>query len=312
MTPEQSVLAIVCGTVASLVMGVFLFSRAMVKRYKRIQLARLGPAEPRYSFDEVLPPPPPEGIRDQVDVGFQRLVTGTGWDLSTEQAAGIIGLCGIGAAAGLFLWRQELWLAFAGMIVGLAIPIALFVLTSGRRRRQIQDQLPDAIYFLARSLRAGLSMEQSLEIAARETPTPLQDEMKRMSEQVKLGLALPIAVQGAAERVGGADFGAFSAAVTLHRSTGGPLPNILDKVANSIRDRNQYLGQFRAATALGRISAVAIGLAVPALFVYYILFQPETVQKFLETPGGISMLAVAFGLEIVGIIWIWKLLQVEE
>ena len=108
------------------------------------------------------------------------------------------------------------------------------------------------------------------------------------------------------------DFSIFASILSLHRGTGGQLPMLLDRLAGSIRDRVQFQGQFRAQTALGRVSAIALAAAVPCIFLWYVLFQPETVQVFFQTPGGIPMLLTAFGLEIVGIFWLSRLLRMEN
>jgi len=128
---------------------------------------------------------------------------------------------------------------------------------------------------------------------------------------VKLGLAVPTALQTAAQRVAVTDFSVFASIIALHRNTGGQLPVLLDRLATGVRDRVQYQGQFRAATSMGRVSAIALGAAVPLIFLWYVLFQPETVQTFLETPGGIGMLTTAFVLEVIGALWLYRLLKTD-
>ena len=147
---------------------------------------------------------------------------------------------------------------------------------------------------------------------ASESPKPLSDELRRVSEQVKLGLTVPTALQTAAQRVSVLDFSVFAAIISIHRTTGGQLPMLLDRLAAGIRERVLYQGQFRAATAMGRISAIALGAAVPLIFIWYVLFQPETVQIFINTPGGLAMLATAFTLEAIGIIWLFRLLRTDN
>jgi tight adherence protein B len=176
----------------------------------------------------------------------------------------------------------------------------------------MRQQMPDALFLLSRSLRAGLGLEQGIHLIAKESTAPLSDELNRVSDQIKLGLAVPAALQGSARRVGLIDFSVFAAVISLHRSTGGQLPHLLDRLATGVRDRVQFQGHFRAATAMGRVTAIALGAAVPCIFLWYVLFQPETVQIFVNTPGGIGMLATAFGLEIVGVIWLYRLLKSDD
>lgn len=310
MTQEQLYIALFSGTMAAAVIAIYLVSRSYIaKRHAWQELFKNPPEE---TLDIALPLPDAKNVSERIDRRFAQLVLGSGLELGVAQAVGIILFCGVAAGTGLYLWRSELWIALFGFVLGLALPLGYLLAIAGRRRRAMHQQMPDAIFLLSRSLRAGLGLEQGFQLMASESAQPLSDELRRVSDQVKLGLAVPVALQTAAQRVSVVDFSVFAAIIALHRNTGGQLPLLLDRLANGIRDRVQYTGQFRAATAMGRVSAIALGAAVPLIFLWYVLFQPETVQIFLETPGGLAMLGTAFGLEIIGVIWLYRLLRTED
>ncbi len=311
MTQEQILLSVLTGVGATLVMVIFFIGRAWASRGSEGWKARLTPVEIE-SLEEAMPPPPPKGAADRFDRRFAGLVESSGLDLGVDQVIGLILLCAVGTGAGFYLWRDEPWLALVGFILGLLVPVGALLSMAGRRRRLIQQQMPDAIFLLARSLRAGLGLEQGIHLIAKESAAPLSDELMRVSEQIKLGLTVPVALQSASQRIGVVDFSVFAAVMALQRSTGGQLPTLLDRLAGGVRDRVQYQGHFRSATALGRVTAIALGAAVPLIFLWYVLFQPETVQIFVETPGGVGMLATAFALELVGIIWLYRLLRTDN
>jgi len=250
-------------------------------------------------------------LSGRIDQGFISMVERSGMGLSPDQAIGIMCLVGVTLATLLYLWRDDLSMIAIGLVVGMAIPLAIFMYLQSRWRRQLQDQLPDAFFLLARSLRAGLSLEQALALLATEGLPPLSDEIRRCVEKINLGLAVPTALQTAARRMNLVDFNVFVSVVTLHRSTGGNLPLLMDRLAASTRDRNQYVGYFRSATALGRMTAIAIGSAVPLIFLGYAFFEPEYFGRFFESAAGIIALCVAFGLEIIGAIWLFFLLRVD-
>lgn len=310
MNQEQITMAVFGCAVAVIVMAIYLIVQGIASRKKQTLLDRLNPVE-ETTLESALPPPPAKDWSERMDRRFANMVLGSGLDVTAEQIVGIVLLCGVGSASALYLWRSELWLALFGFILGLAVPLGYLLVVAGRRRRQMHDQLPDAIYLLSRSLRAGLGLEQGVHLIATESVKPLGVELKRVSEQVKLGLAVPMALHTAAQRVSVTDFSVFASIIALHRNTGGQLPVQLDRLATGVRDRVQYQGQFRAATSMGRVSAIALGAAVPLIFLWYVLFQPETVQTFLETPGGIGMLTTAFVLEVIGALWLYRLLKTD-
>jgi tight adherence protein B len=197
-------------------------------------------------------------------------------------------------------------------MAGVAVPAFALWLARRRVRTRLQRQLPDAYFFLARALRAGLSFEQALALAAAETPAPLAPELRRCADQLALGLAPQAALQSAAQRIQLTDFQAFVSVIGLYAAAGGNLAQLLDRLATTTRDRNQYRGYFRSATALSRITAVAIGVAPPLLFLGYVLFEPEMAHRFFASGLGLALLATAFGLELVGLIWLSYLLKVDD
>ncbi|MCI0356244.1 MAG: hypothetical protein L0099_14570, partial [Acidobacteria bacterium] len=107
------------------------------------------------------------------------------------------------------------------------------------------------------------------------------------------------------------DFNALVSTVSIYQKTGGNLPMLLDRLAQSTRDRNQFRGYFRSATAMGRICAIFLGAAVPLLLLGYALLQPDYVQPFFSSTAGLMALAVAIGLQIIGILWLYRLLKID-
>lgn len=253
----------------------------------------------------------PLTLSDRLDHTFERMVHRTGLGVSPAQALAYICLGGAVLMTAAYLWREELWISFLGLLVGVTVPVVILLFLQSRWQRQIQEQLPDFFYLLARSLRAGMSLEQAIALAGAQGTPPLSDEMKRCSDQIRLGLSVPMAIQNSANRLHSTDFNVFVSVVGLHQTTGGNLALQLDRLAQSTRDRNQYRGFFRSATIMGRMSAIFIGAAVPLIFLGYALFEPTYAARFFESTTGMMMLATAFGLELIGVIWLYFLLRTD-
>jgi tight adherence protein B len=246
-----------------------------------------------------------------VDQAFEHIIRDSGLDWSVEQALGLMMLTGVVVAGFLLLWRGDLGSVALGLVAGMALPLVVYAILRRRWRLRLQNQLPDAFFLLARSLRAGETIEQGMETVGAYGTRPLAEEFRRSVERIKLGLAVPAALQGMARRLQLPDFNVFVTAVTLHRTVGGNLMLLLDRVASSTRDRNQFRGYVRAATALGRITGVFIAAAAPVLFLGYAIWQPEFVAHFTQSAGGIRALILAAVLEIVGAVWLYLLLRFD-
>src|SRR5262249_39394492 len=101
---------------------------------------------------------PPVNPRARMDRWFQNLVqTGLGW--SAGQGLAVMALTAVALGGTLLMWRNDVALALLGAAIGLLAPVGVYMILAGRRRRQVQDQLPDLYFLLARSLRAGLTLD---------------------------------------------------------------------------------------------------------------------------------------------------------
>jgi tight adherence protein B len=305
---------LLAGLVFAVSLGIFLWiTRVLEKRRAEMQRRLRGSStgsDAELSLDAALAARS-RGWMGRMDGGFESMVRRSGLEVEPDQALALIALAAVGLAAILFLWRGELWLSILGMVAGGVGTLLVFVVLQNRYRRQLSEQMPDAFYLLARSLRAGLSMEQSIAMTGEQGARPLADEFRRCAAQLRLGLPIPSALELVAQRIQLLDFNVFVSTVTLHHTMGGNLALLLDRLAASTRDRNQFRGYFKTATALSRITAIAIGVISPLLLLYYAIFQPEHVRAFFESPTGWTAMAVAGVLQVIGIVWLYRLLRVE-
>jgi tight adherence protein B len=277
----------------------------------RRRLATEEGAEDGTLLEELEANKPPTDWLGRLDRSFNTMIERTGLKMTANEALSLMTLAGAVLAALLYFWKEELWFIILGLVVGCTIPLAIFLFLQRRWRRKLQDQMPDAFFLLARSLRAGLSLEQALDLVGEHGPQPLAKEFQRCAQQCKLGLAVATALQLTANRIQLTDFNVFVSVITLQATTGGNLPFLLDRVAITTRDRNQLRSQIRAATALGRITGTVLAAATPTLLLGYLLWQPDHVETFFHSAPGLSALAVAMTLEVIGVIWIYFLLRVE-
>jgi tight adherence protein B len=198
------------------------------------------------------------GVFARMDHAFDNLVQQTGLDLKPDQAIAWMILVGgvLGVAA--YLVREQEWLAVIGFFLGAAGVLVTFFIYRSQYRNQLQEQLPDAIYLLSRSLRAGMSLEQALTLIGADGMEPLAGEFRRCDAQIKLGLPISVALENMARRLQTIDFNALVSTVTMFQATGGNLPLLLDRLAQSARDRASFRAYFRTATALSRVSVIPV------------------------------------------------------
>jgi tight adherence protein B len=254
---------------------------------------------------------PDYSLADNLDRRFRVLVRQTGTSWAPGQVVAAMSLLAVAAAGLVYLLREDLALVAVAVTMAVLVPLLLLLFLRARWRSKVQNQMPDVYFLLARSLRAGLTLDQALTTAAQLGPLPMATELRQAVEQCNCGLAVTIALQNVARRLDMVDFDAFVMTVGLHRNVGGNLSLLLDRLAASVRDRNLFRGYFRAATALGRVTAIVLAIAAPLLFAGYMFWQPEFFSRFTATSTGCRMLGVAAGLEVFGCAWLAWLLRID-
>ncbi len=248
---------------------------------------------------------------ETIDQKFDTMISQSGAGFTPNLALAFMLFLAVAAAGITYLWRQDLWSPAVALALAVLIPWLGFLIAHVRYRAKMRDQLPDLFYLLARTVRAGLSLPQAIEFAGERGQKPLANEFKLAANQIRLGLSVPAALRLAARRVRMVDFDALVAAVSVYNTTGGNLPLLMERLAAAARDHNQYRGHFLAATAQGRITALLIGLIGPALLTYYAITRPEHTQAFFNDPRALILLVAAGILQVIGVIWLYRLLKVD-
>ena len=305
MSPPTIALLIFLATLAALgavILGVqdLRAARAATGAGRRLRLRRL----PLMTDDAAA-----RGPLAAFDRWFLRLVqqTGMGWDANA--AALLLVLCGLVGAAALFLWNEQLLPATIGALVAMPIPLAYLMFRRWQRVKKLQDQLPPALELLARSVRAGETLDQAMAYLGQHSPEPLAAEFRVCAMQLEMGLGMPAVMRSLVQRVQLYDVQIFATTLIVHRQAGGNIAAVLERVARVIRDRLSYRRQLRVATAGGRISAGLVSLIAPALFLFFFFVRPDYVSGMLQSSAGQSMLILAVFLEIVGLVWTARLLK---
>jgi tight adherence protein B len=247
----------------------------------------------------------------KIDASFNEIIRRADLKMSVDQALGAMLLTGVAAAVAMYFWQDEIWAAALGFFVGMALIFGYYYLRNLGYRRRIQNQLPDTLFLIARSVRAGMSLEQSIDLAAQQGVQPLAGEFRQAAQQIKLGLSVPAALQRLANRFHLLDFDAFVSATAIYARTGGNLPLMLDRLAANARDHNLFRGYFFATTAQARITAISIGLAAPLLLIAYLLLDPEHLQTFFKSETGYYIIAGCLILELIGAYWLYRMLKID-
>ena len=243
----------------------------------------------------------PGGERLQSWIQTQLQQGGVQWAPSHLVFAMLVG----GFAGGLLGWViQPLGFALASAVVlGLLLGSAPLLFVRHKRAarlRALEEQLPEALDFLARSMRAGHAFSISLEMLGSEQPDPLGQEFRALFAEHNLGAPIEVALANFGRRVPLLDVRLFISSVSLQRQTGGNLSEVLTRLAFLIRERFRLRGQVRAASAHGRMtSAVLTALPIVMIFALQIV-APDYLPQMVHDPDGRWMIVAAVVFQVLG------------
>jgi tight adherence protein B len=221
--------------------------------------------------------------------------------------AGALGVLAFLVVGGIF-FSVMLGLAAGG--VAAALPFMLLSSRRGKRRQLMAEELPEAMDFLGRILRAGHSLSTGLQMVGQELPEPLAGEFRRIYDSHSLGRSLEESLKEAAARVPSTDFGFFVTAVLIQRQTGGDMAEVLDNISDMIRGRLRLQQHVKAKTAEGRLSGYILTAFPVIMFFLSYALNPPYASVLLEGQG-LYLLATAGGLCLVGLFVIRKITQVK-
>jgi tight adherence protein B len=199
-------------------------------------------------------------------------------------------------------------------VLGLACSTLPYVYVRQKRQKRLnalEEQFPEALDFLSRSMRAGHAFSISLEMVGEEMADPLGQEFRALFNEQNLGAPLDVALRNFGQRVPLLDVRFFTSSVLLQRQTGGNLSEILTRLAYVIRERFRLKGQVKAASAHGRLTATILTLLPIGTMLGLLVVAPGYLQSMAEDSDGKWMIGGAVVAQILGNFFIKKIINIK-
>ena len=234
---------------------------------------------------------------------------GTTWSLTTFFLLTV----GLGAGFGFsaFLLSRILFAGILAAVFGASLPYLTVKRRSALRLRRFEELLPGAIDLMGRAIRAGHPLSAGLQMVSDESSEPVAGEFRQVFEEQRFGLPFEDSMYGIADRVPLVDVRILVTAILIQREVGGNLAEVLDNLSSVIRDRFKIRRQLRVITAQGRMSGyilaalpIAVGLAI------FLINRPYVMILFTH-PVGKLLALTAVVLQILGYLWIRKIVDIE-
>lgn len=240
---------------------------------------------------------------------LQQLITQAGIQFMTDRVALIMILLFISGI--LFGTAMSLGVAFNILLgFGLGVsPVVVLLTLKKRRLNQINEQLPDLLDSVARSLQAGNSFSTSLATVSREAPEPISSEFRQISEEINFGSSLKESLQALARRINSTDINYFTLAVLTHTQTGGNLSELLLSLATLIRDRQRLRKIGKVLSAEGRLSGWILGALPFVTGALIFAINPSFISVLWENPSGVLLMQITAIMMVIGVFWMVRIVN---
>ena len=211
----------------------------------------------------------------------------------------------------VWMLTGKLILAVVVTLVALILPRFLYGFIKRKRLDGIVAQLPDALNMMAGSLRSGASLAIALDLVANETDPPLSQELSLLLREQKLGISLEDAMESMSKRLHLEEIDLFVSAVTISKSVGGNLAEVLERLAQTLRSKAVMEGKIKALTAQGKLQGIVVGL-LPVFMGFALNYlEPEAMAPMFSTWYGWVTVGVISLLLIVGGVFIRKIIAID-
>ncbi len=186
-------------------------------------------------------------------------------------------------------------------VIGIGAVLLYLLKARKNRRNKFEEQLPDAIDLIVRSLKVGHPLSGAMSVVGRELPPPICIEFAAAFEEVTYGQDIPAAFAKMADRVKLQDLGYLSMAIQIQQESGGNLVESLSKLSGVIRGRFRMFRKVKALTAEGRFSAWFLSF-FPFFLIFAIqLIKPDYYTQVMGLPVFPYLVAATFILLTINV-----------
>lgn len=207
----------------------------------------------------------------------------------------------------------------AGLVVRLLVAVvmgvgAVYIWVSrkaAKRLALIEEQLPDAVELMVRSLRVGHPFASAVSIVAKEVPDPLGSEFGIIADEAAYGRDISEALASLAERMQTQDLRFLAVAVTIQQKSGGNLAEILEGLAKVVRSRFKLFRKVKAITAEAKWSGNFLsGFPLLALLAINVI-KPDYYDEVKETALFMPATILVFSFLIANVLFMRAMINIK-
>ena len=179
------------------------------------------------------------------------------------------------------------------------------------RMSLLEEQLPDAVELMVRSLRVGHPFSAAIGIVSKEIPDPLGTEFGLIADEAAYGRDVAESLKAFAERLDNQDIRFLAVAVTIQQTSGGNLAEILEGLSKVIRARFKLFRRVKAITAEAKWSGMFLSAFPIGALVMVITIKPTYFDGVKDTSIFIPLALVVAAFLIINVVFMKIMVNIK-
>lgn len=211
----------------------------------------------------------------------------------------------------LFAFGQPPLIVLGALIAVITAPRFILARLAERRRRQINDALPDGLAQIAGAMRAGATFATAVQSMVEEQRGPLGQEFGLLLREQRVGARLEEALDNLGERVQSEEMDLVISATLIAQEVGGNLAEILGRLSETIRRKLEMEGKIRALTSQGVLQGRVVTALPFMILMALMVIEPAATRPIFSSLLGWCFLAAIIVLQVIGALMIGKIVRIE-
>jgi tight adherence protein B len=200
-------------------------------------------------------------------------------------------------------------------VVAVAMGVGgVYMWVSGKAKKRlaaIEEQLPDAVELMVRSLRVGHPFSSAVGIVAKEVPDPLGSEFGIIADEAAYGRDISDSLKALAERMDMQDLRFLAVAVSIQAQSGGNLAEILEGLSKVIRARFKLFRRVKAITAEAKWSGMFLSAFPIGAIIMINVLQPHYYDAVKDTPAFIPACLIVAALLVCNVLFMRHMVNIK-
>jgi tight adherence protein B len=191
------------------------------------------------------------------------------------------------------------------------MPVLWLSIKASKRGKAFGNKLPETLDYISRALRASHSLNSAISMVGKEFPDPIGTEFKMVADKINFGIPFKDAISQLADGIKSRDLNFFVISILIQHETGGNLTELLDGLANTMRERIKLRGKIRTLSSEGRASAWVLGSLPFAIVAILSIINPDYISILWTTPQGQNLVFIGFVLMGIGLVVLKRIVQIK-